>query len=434
MKRIILLALSLMASAAYAQNSRIFSISTGPGEDASCQMGISWATDTTLTGSYVLLSRKGEDESIKVLPQQQERWTAFDGVWSDRPDKEEFHEDAVFTKCGTMLTGLQPDTDYQYVIKTDTGEQSSIHYFKTAGASEWSCCIISDFHSYTPLPGRLEASMGMIGKVQEYDPSVSWVFSPGDVVAWGGSYSFWRRLFEENAFERMMWARVNGNHDNWTKESQVTHDFDIPNDYFLGTSYFPRNGYDPEMGVCYHFRYGNTLFVMLNTEDMHKEGELEAAKDWLRSVVTLARKSPEPPMFVVVCEHYEWFYGTDGRDSEHKYWAETFDELGIDLAVSGNNHVYVRTHPLYGNVRDDENGTVYIVTPSSDDDRGREISKERFANQDKIANRWSEGAHSVGAVHMAVDEAAITLTLLDRHGNELDRCTIKANSHNTLLP
>ena len=73
MKRIILLALSLMASAAYAQTPRIFSISTGPGEDASCQMGISWATDTTLTGSYVLLSRKGEDESIKVLPQQQER-------------------------------------------------------------------------------------------------------------------------------------------------------------------------------------------------------------------------------------------------------------------------------------------------------------------------------------------------------------------------
>ena len=58
MKKIIfLLALSLLASAAYAQNSRIFSISTGPGEDASSQIGISWATDTTLT----LLDRNGNE-------------------------------------------------------------------------------------------------------------------------------------------------------------------------------------------------------------------------------------------------------------------------------------------------------------------------------------------------------------------------------------
>lgn len=57
-----------------------------------------------------------------------------------------------------------------------------------------------------------------------------------------------------------MWARVNGNHDNWTREAnEVTKEYDIPNHFFKGTSYYPQNGYGDEMGVCYHFRYSNIV-------------------------------------------------------------------------------------------------------------------------------------------------------------------------------
>lgn len=417
----------LTVFAATAQSPKIFSISTGPGEDAAHQACISWATDTTITGTYILLARKGSCDTVKFLPQQQTRWDAFNGVWSDDKDGHEFHEDAVFTKCGVILPELEADTEYEYVVASE-GERSSVHSFRTAGASRWSACVISDFHSYTPLPGRLEAAMGMIGTIRNIDPSLDWIFSPGDVVAWGGSYSFWKRLFEEEEFGKMMWGRVNGNHDNWTKGSQVTHNFDIPNDYFLGTSYFPRNGYDAEMGVCYHFRYGNTLFVMLNSEDLNGKGETQAAMDWVRSVVKSARKGDNPPTFTVVCQHWEWFIGTNGRTSEYKRWHELFDELDVDLAVAGNNHVYVRTHPLYqGSITDGRRrGTVYLQTPSCDDDRGRKISDKEFHNSDKIAFRWSEGSHTVGAVHMAVDKKSITLTLFDRNGSKLDRCVIHA--------
>lgn len=417
----------LVAVAATAQSPGIFSISTGPGEDAAHQACISWATDTTITGTYVLLTEKGSRDTTKFLPQQQARWDVFNGVWSNDKDGKEFYEDAVFTKCGTVLTGLRADTDYEYVIASGA-ERSGVHSFRTAGSEKWSACLISDFHSYPPLPKRLEAAMGMIGTIRACDPSVDWVLSPGDVVSWGGSYSFWKRLFEEPEFARMMWGRVNGNHDNWTKESQVTHNFDIPNDYFLGTSYFPRNGYDKEMGVCYHFRYGNTLFVMLNSEDLNGKGETQAAIDWVRSVVMSARKGDNPPTFVVVCQHWEWFIGTNGRTSEYKRWHELFDELDVDLAVAGNNHVYVRTHPLYRDGITDgrRNGTVYLQTPSCDNDRGRKISDKEFRNSDRIAFRWSEGSHTVGAVHMAVDRKSITLTLIDRNGNKLDSCVIRA--------
>lgn len=431
MKRFFISTIAILVCAAVccAQTSRIFCISTGPGEDASTQAGVSWSTDTTVTSTSLVLALEADaswTDAVRCIPQQKELCTVFDGVWSDDAEGKETYEHAVSVKCGIMLDNLRRNSDYKYYIETDDGERSSVHHFRTAGASEWSACIISDFHSYPPLPGRLQSAMAMIDTVARKDPSLDWIFSPGDVVAWGGSWSFWKRLFEEKNFERYMWGRVNGNHDNWTKESQVTHDFDIPNDYFLGTSYFPRNSYEGELGVCYHFRYGNALFVMLNTEDMRKKGEFEAASAWTESVIARARKSDNPPLYVVVCMHYEWFLGTNGKTSQYGRWAEVFDRAGVDLAVAGNNHVYLRTLPLYdGNKTDGKKkGTVYLQTSSSDNGRGRKISETDFFNSELIENRWTEGSHTVSAIHMDVNDRRMVLTLLDREGNEIDSCRV----------
>lgn len=410
---------------------KLFSISTGPGDDASTAMCISWACDTTFKHTAVWLTESSDgdwSEFRDVKPSQHRRTDIFKGIYSKAPDGSDLYEDAVFTKCGVMVTGLKPDTDYKYVIVekegTDPVARSTEYRFRTAGADNWSACIISDFHSYTPLPRRLEAAMGMIDTMQRMDPSLDWILSPGDVVAWGGSYSFWRRLFEEENFSEFFWARVNGNHDNWTRESQSYY---IPNDFFTATSYYPQNGYQGQIGVCYRFRYGNTLFVMLNTEDMAAGDEFNAAADWLRTCVNFERGGINPPTFVVVCMHYEWFLGTSGKASEYTRWHRVFDELGVDLAVAGNNHVYLRTHALFdGQVTDGSYGTVYLQTTSSDNDRGRAFADTPLQNADKIAFRWTEGSHSVSAIHMDVNPERIALRLMDRHGNGIDSTVIPA--------
>jgi len=413
---------------------KLHSISAGPGTDASVAMCISWACDTSFRHTCVRLTTVSDQdwtEARDVKPSQHERFAAFDGIYSKAADNTNIHESVVFTKCGVMIDGLQPDTDYKYVIleKAD-GEpvaRSQEHRFRTAGAESWSACIISDFHSYTPIPTRLEVAMGMIDTLQRIDPSIDWVLSPGDVVAWGGSYSFWQRMFEEENFNELFWARVNGNHDNWTRQSQVSHDFAIPNPFFIGTSFYPMNGYARGRGVCYHFRYGNTLFVMLNTEDMSTTETFTAAADWLRDCVTFARGSENPPTYVVVCQHYEWFNGTNGRQMQYTRWHRLFDELGIDLALAGNNHIYVRSRPLFDDqVTDGSYGTVYVQTSSSDNDRGRDFDESPLQNADKIAFRWTEGSHTVSAIHMDVDDARMTLTLYDRYGNAVDSTLIPA--------
>ena len=168
---------------------------------------------------------------------------------------------------------------------------------------------------------------------------------------------------------------------------------------------------------------------MLNTEDMNdKKGEFEPAADWVRSVVAQERASDNPPTFVVACMHYEWFIGTNGRTSEYGRWSKVFDEVGIDLALAGNNHVYLRTLPLYAGEKTDgkHRGTVYMQTSASDNDRGRALSEDPLQNADLIETRWTEGPHSVSAIHMEVTPKSIKLTLRDRTGSPLDACTIPA--------
>ncbi|MBQ0025244.1 MAG: metallophosphoesterase [Bacteroidales bacterium] len=432
MKRVLFFILAAcIASLPTVDAQNIYSIETEPSEDCSSGVRISWAADTSLFQTYVLYTKATDSQwknALQANAEESWRCETYNGIWSDDASGREFYEDAVFVKCGTTLSGLKPDTEYKYVI-TDGTERSREHRFRTAGAKEWSACIISDIHSYTPLPGRLASAMSMIDTVQTHGSPVHFVLSPGDVVAWGSSYSFWKRLFEENNFEEMMWARVNGNHDNWTKQSQVDRKFELPNDFFLGSSYFPRNGYEGEEGVCYHFRYGDLMCVMLNTEDMHSKEGFEAARDWLEKVVAEARASKNAPRYIAVLMHYEWFIGTSGKTSEYGRWHDTFDRLGIDLAVAGNNHVYVRTPAIYdGEPTDGSKGTVYVVTSSSDNGRGRSFSDAPMLNDDLIQTRWTEGPHTVSAIYMNVNRKRIKLTLLNRYGEVIDSCEVVAKA------
>ena len=406
---------------------QIHSISTCPGEDCSNEMIISWGADTSVQ-SWLLWS-KASDKGWKRAKRENPIWyrtEIYNGKSSKRANNENFFEDVIFNKCRVKLSGLEPNTTYKYMIvsspagrgtSTSAGDASTGTYtFKTAGAKEWSACIISDFHNYSPIPGRLEAADKMIGKIKEYDPSMDWVLHLGDICAWGGSYSFWKNLYGMQWFRDYMWAGVNGNHDNMSRKYELT------NEYFRNSAAYPLNGYPGEMGVCYWFKYGEALFIMLNNESMRTQEGLEDAQAWFKSVI-----KSNPSKYIIVCEHYQWFFGTDGADSQIARWSKLFDEYGVDLALAGNNHIYVRTNALYNKEETDgSRGTVYIQTPSSDNERGQAMKPELTHNKEIIKCRWTEGPKTVGAMSIKVFPTHIDLALLDRNGTVIDTATVKA--------
>ncbi len=415
----VLAAMALAVVAAQAQQ-LLYSITACPGQDASTTMHLSWAADPAAGDTHAEYAVAGSNQWRRAALAQDDWCTTYHGISSKRPDGTDFTEDAQFRKMAAVATGLKPNTPYVYRI-VGNGAASPEHHFTTAGSPSWSAAIISDFHTYAPLPNRLHSAMGMLDVVKRKYDDVDWVMHIGDVVAWGGSYSFWQQMYEQPAFAQTMWAGLNGNHDNMSRKYEQ-----LTNAFFRDAAYYPRNGYGSEQGVCYWFTYHNVLFIMLNSEVMRDEQGLLQAQQWVRQVVKENRHAGID--FTVVAEHYQWFFGTDGKTSQYGRWCQVMDELGIDLAIGANNHIYARTVPLLGGRQvPDNQGTTYVQLPSSDDERGQEPYGELQFNADKIAARWNEGPHTVGAMHLSVDGKRMRLDLVDRNGNVVD--TFRVRKH-----
>ena len=159
----------------------------------------------------------------------------------------------------------------------------------------------------------------------------------------------------------------------------------LSNEYFRHVNNNPLNGYPGEEGVCYYFKYGPALFIMLNNEDMRSDEGLAAAQAWVREVI-----ENNPSKYIVVMEHYQWFFGENGRSSQYNRWKELFDACGVDLAIGANNHIYVRTNAVYQDKETDGSvGTVYIQTPSSDNERGQSLGE--WTDQEPLVRRRPYG-------------------------------------------
>lgn len=395
-----------------------YTIITNPGQDARREMRVNWHTDPDNKKNYCLYTKRSDTQWKKArkVKAEQHLCTEYDSLYSKKANGENFYERARFLRCTATLKNLEPDTEYMYRI--GPGDRSQVHYFKTAPASgRWNIGIISDFHSYPPLPKRVEAAMDMVGTLENCNGGdLDFMLHLGDVCAWGGSYSFWKTLYDEPYFSKYMWAGVNGNHDNMDRQSAR-----LSNQYFRLANNNPQNGYQGEEGVCYYFIYDNALFIILNNENMRTAEGLAAAQQWVREVI-----AKNPAKYIIVAEHYQWFYGDSGKDSQYARWRELFDQCGVDLALSGNNHIYARTNAIYqGKETDGTVGTVYIQTPSSDNERGRDL-EEWVANKDLIKFRWAEGPRTVGAMVMNAYDDHLHLTLYDRQGNAVDQVSVQA--------
>lgn len=428
MNKLILL-IALLAFQTVDAQTKIYTVIANPGEKAASEIRFNWHQDLGSGKSYITYTQSTDKnwKRAKTIEADQAICTVFDSIYSKRANGDDFYEDARFIRNTVALRGLKANTEYKYKLisgSTHGEENQPIRSFKTAPKSDqWDMGIISDIHVYAPIPNRQKAGMAMIQQLQKQNRTpFDMMLHVGDLSAWGGSYSFWPTLYADSIFSQYVWAGVNGNHDDMTRKHAQS------NDFFRNVNNNPTNGYGNEIGVSYYFIYGNTLFVMLNNEAMKSEEGLAEAQNWMKDVV-----KNNPAKYIIVVSHYQWFMGGDGRSSQYMRWKKLFDELGVDLAISGNNHIYVRTNALYEDKETDgTKGTVYIQTPSADNERGQEM-KQLLHNKDLIKSRWTEGANTVGALIMNADKKHLTLTIYDRNGNAIDKVTVKSKSNKKLM-
>lgn len=418
---ILFLALStLTCETVSANQSDAYTIITNPGEDASSTIRISWHTDLGVDGSFVEYTKRTDTnwENAKKIIGEYVVSTTWDGI-DTRVGATRFTQEIKLHKYGATLQNLEANTDYMYRVGLNA--MSETRYFKTAGAKEFSFAWISDYHHYDPLPNRMVNAMGMISKLISMNQGIDFILSTGDDVAYGGSHSYWADLFANSHYKNYMWVTMNGNHDNMDMtDSKNTLA------YFRDTHNNPRNGYVGQEGVSYWFKYNNILWIVLNTEDLNNAAQVPKAQAWAEDII-----KKNPTQYIFFSQHYQWISGNTGAYSNNGFtrWNAFFDKWGVDLALGGNEHIYVRTHPLYNQQVSTQKGkgTVYIQAPSSDGDRGATLNPTISTNIEKIATRWAEGETTVGGSLVTVNEKGIKISLYNNKGVRHDYAEIVAN-------
>jgi hypothetical protein len=380
-------------------------IITNPGEDVSSQMNISWHMDEVTTNGHLIYT------TIDDLD-----WSEANTIYGNY-ELIDIFKDQKINKYSVNLINLESDTEYMY--KVGDNVYSDIRYFKTAGANEFSFVWTGDSHSYLPIPKRSISVGNIISKAIEVQPSVDFLFSTGDDVAYGSDYLSWQDLFNKNQTNSYMWASTMGNHDNMNNHTS-TGDSD---NFVNAITNYPENSYGNQDGVSYFFKYSNALFIVLNSTEARNAASIKQAQDWAGEVI-----KNNPSQYIFVSIHYNWFSGQDGSSYQYTNWKKFFDTHGVDLALSGHNHVYMRTHKLNGDkvIDGDGSGTIYMQTSSSDNDRGREMT-ENPSNSEKIAKMWTENGPTIGAIIIDVNEDGIRTRLINSEGIVQDEAEYTAN-------
>ncbi|MBD1379366.1 phosphodiester glycosidase family protein [Metabacillus arenae] len=256
------------------------------------------------------------------------------------------------------VTKLKPGESYTYRVGdgTDEGwsEPASLVMNEKGKDEPFHFVLMGDTQA---PPNQTEAGFGIFTELfkkskQEY-PNAAFMMHVGDMIDDGNLYSHWSAFFEAMKDPALgastLFVPAVGNHEN------IGNGVDTYKNLFR----MPQNGPDGYEGTVYSYDYGNAHFAVLNTETDKKGLEKQAA--WLKKDMKKTKKK-----WKIVLYHRSPYYSNPqgGSESVREAWPKVFDEIGVDLAISGHDHAYVRTFPLKDGKKAN-GGTTYLIAGST---------------------------------------------------------------------
>ena len=274
---------------------------------------------------------------------------------------------AGYTAYDATITGLEANTKYGYQIVC-SGRASSIYYFETANFGEYEFTFLGD-------PQLQAASEGLqwkdtLSKVQSNFNS-AFVISAGDQICTPNSEDEYSYFIVDELSSTTFAPTIGPVHD--SPSVSYSDHYNVPNESAVyGTT---------TSGGNYWFRYHDSLFMNLN---MHDTAAVSNGEHFKFMQETIAANPDVRWKFVIM--HSSLFSTGSHSDPDGSYYAgeigiyrpilaPMFTQLGIDVVLSGHDHVYVRSQMMDGvNISDDvvtdgtvrnPNGTLYLCANSS---------------------------------------------------------------------
>ena len=240
-----------------------------------------------------------------------------------------------YTNKVTVL-GLQPCTEYAYRVENGSS-YSGVYYFKTEDSGSYHAIFVSDAQigasgSSSADQASWEKTLsGALGKVS----NASFILSAGDQVDYSLSEGQYDDFLNSPLLREVPIATAVGNHENISSSAIDSYHYNEPNE---SSQY----GTTPA-GADYWFRYGYTLYMVLNTNDPNV-AEHDA---FIGQAITVNSDAA----WTVLMFHQSIYSSAEhSTDSSivtlRSNLAPVIDKYHIDLVLSGHDHCYTRTYQM----------------------------------------------------------------------------------------
>ncbi|MBQ6118839.1 MAG: metallophosphoesterase, partial [Clostridia bacterium] len=289
-----------------------------------------------------------------------------------------------------VIDGLKPDTEYVYRVGDGT-KMSDLRTFKTGKkAVDTDFFVIGDMQDEDT--SNLDAILASLN-----DSAVNYAFGiqTGDAVDNGGMYKWWvnvASIFSAGYLNTRPIIHVLGNHEYYG-------DFDGEN----SADYFGMTTEDGKAPLAYSSENGSVYVAVIN---YGSADSYEKAIEWVRNDA-----ASSTALWKVLTIHQPAYYTNPGGNNQsvNRLIPPLVDECGFNVVFSGHDHSYVRTYPVTGGQRDDENGAVYYICGSTGEKSYGVVETEGFPYDIVRGSNAVEGEYNAIYLTAHATDTAMTI-------------------------
>lgn len=260
------------------------------------------------------------------------------------------------------FSGLESGTLYVYRVGSEGGEWSSWNQFRTAGGKPkpFTFTYIGDMQNDIHSKGSRT-----VRAAYAKSPESKFMLFVGDFVDKAQSDTEWGEWFDAMGWipSVMPIVPVLGNHEygafNLKKDGE-----NFLSKFWRPQFDLPVNGLEGQEEAVYYIDYHNVRLVVMNAQAaLASPEQLSSQTKWLRGILENTKQK-----WKILSFHHSLFSARDGNHGDYpdlrNIWGPLFEEYGVDLVLTGHDHVYSRGSGISFNkeFKEGETGPVYVVS------------------------------------------------------------------------
>ena len=327
-------------------------------QDNSTSRTIMWQSDSSEADAVIEYRLAGSENTQTI--------GATDKVFTDDGSTTYIHE--------ATLSGLTPNTKYEYRVGYSNDRRSDWYSLETAGASVYDVLIYPDSQS-----GDYSQWEEIVKNSALRNPRTALYISMGDLVDNGEQDYQWRTWLNSirPLSATVPLATTLGNHEMYTLDWKMREPYAYLNYFDV-----PPNGNEIFNRRYYSYDFGDVHYVVLDTQlyesnhednhDTHHPDLYDVQVQWLRQ--DLASNTKKWTVVLMHRDPFQYAFNRPGANRDVGFNEEgvlfmpIFDEFNVDLVLSAHLHSY-RNRGHVRNFERDASGPLYILTGIAGDAR-----------------------------------------------------------------